>query len=583
MGKNLITLLSFIKEYEKNIDICQLLKHNIFVKEIADFVPKLMKSIVRNWDNEERIEKMISDITKGIVFDFNNEYLAPEYIDKTIQVISNPIIQSYINDEDFYKRNSLEKINYRKLHYSVCSKIFKNIENMNSPANCFWVQIDHSDSFDQESANREEENSSIGDYLRLCVLSEEALEYDNFIFRLLEFSDGEFGETFRDIFRPYFIEYYVDCSELSIKQKDFFLNNSETWFKGYFISDEVSNVDDGMIFTGAYVYSASPVKYKGKKIVIDSNSVDSDFLNKIQKTYRLPPNYCSNDISIEEYLKEIFSDVIFNKVRIYSVGNGNCVYSYGKTGRKEKRLLYDIGFDNESAVRQSLAAEDYMYKSAINRIRNLKPDCIILSHWDADHYKACAYGREEIFECMWIAPDFKDAKVNAKRLGTFLYWKHKIMFVDRTSGREIKVQLRQYSELTLYVGNNGNDLTKINCEGIAVKHKNHLPKKDRICCLMQGDVSYKSLPAQVNFTSESPYEYLVAPHHGSKMDYGLLPCRLPNDGQVVICCNNKEDKNRPDTGHRKKLEKCYSNVEVTEHAKDYIQFNLRQKNSIIIK
>ena len=132
--------------------------------------------------------------------------------------------------------------------------------------------------------------------------------------------------------------------------------------------------------------------------------------------------------------------------------------------KKEKRLLYDIGIDNQVAVKAEIGKMPYSYQPSIRCIRKFAPSCLILSHWDADHYKACVYGGKSIFDCTWIAPDLKDASINAKRLEAYLYSIGKMMFVDRSAGRAIKVDLTSYSTLTLYIGNNaGVPFASVSC------------------------------------------------------------------------------------------------------------------------
>lgn len=146
-----------------------------------------------------------------------------------------------------------------------------------------------------------------------------------------------------------------------------------------------------------------------------------------------------------------------------------------------------------------------------------------------------------------------------------------MMFVDRSMGREMNVDLTYCSKLTLYIGKNAKDLSKANCEGIAIKHENCYPcvAGEKIRCLMQGDVSYNSLPQEADFMAETPYEYLIAPHHGSKMvltDFASI-----QDGTAVICCTDNRNwnkkkgtiKNRPVEKHLRWLEKqCDSEVNI---------------------
>lgn len=595
--ERIIHELKLIEEYKEKFEGNLVKKLNSLCNSLLCYIRCLLV-VFREWDEIPAYikDRLNSLIIKWDVFDlivFNDISEIRESLTAFLMSLrENPVypkIQQCLADERFYKVNNLQKFDYGKLHHLICKWLFQKIEESSDSKKCFWIQIDHSDTLPFENNDREKKDFSdwsLGDYIRLSVLSNEVLEYDSFVFGMLNEENTEFSSVIREVYRPYFIEYYVDASKLTQEQRGFFTNpeNRTNWFKAYFADDENSNTDvERWLFEGVFSYSASPVTYKKRKLVIDCDSVDDSVLNRINRTYKFPTGYCSNDSVIISELQNIFHDVIFNKVRAYRVGNGNCIYSYGKAKKKEKRLLYDIGFDNNTSVREFdlHTSSSCPYHSAIIRIRNLNPHCIIISHWDSDHYKACAYGNKTIFDCLWIAPDVNDAAANAKRLGAYLYKIGKIRFVPRDIAREIKIPLTSNNDLVLYVGRNGGDLSKINCEGIAVKHENRLWKNKVIRCLMMGDVSYKSLPSSANFKTENPYEYLIAPHHGSKMDLALLygPLKSRKKGRkAVICCNDNKNPavpDRPEDVHRIRLRKWYREVAMTENAGSYVQINLR--------
>lgn len=576
----LLDYLMLLKKHDK--------EDNTIIRMVSDYILELLFNLYED-DN-----KLFQDVSswnnfKGFQAKCSLFPISPwcvAMIPGVQKIFNNPIIQEKLCDKQFYSRHKIETPN--RVHHEICKEIFKEIEQVDNFKNSFWIQIDHDDSYRQESTSEQINSFESTDYIRLAILSEDARRYDHLVFSLLREDNERIRQIVRESYRPYFIEFYVDARDLKHRQRNFFSNadNYGTWFRACFAPREGVVGETDMVFEGVYSSSASPVKYKRKKLVIDDRRIEKEIIDKINKTYSLKVGCCSDDKEIKKELNGIFDNVIFNKVRIFKVGNGNCVYSYGKVGKKEKRLLYDIGFDNNTAVNEKIQKMPYSYQPSINRIRQFLPDCVILSHWDADHYKACAYCRKELFECKWIAPDYKDASSNAKRLGKYLYLIKKLMFVDRSVSRAIEIDLSKNSRLTLYMGEytkkHTEQLSKPNCQGIAVKHENGLHQNNKIRCLMQGDVSYISLPTQACFARENPYDYLIAPHHGSEMDYSLLLGKKYKDGYAVICCSNNTTKvkNRPADKHLQALQKCYREVEVTEDAKTYIQFNLGAKNSV---
>lgn len=592
--EKLFDFLTLLNKYKKDIEIKHSSEGDIFFTKIFYYIFSIMKGLVDDINNnmlllstskeneiKKQFDKLYTRQAQTILLHCNEIYSIFAYVDQIKKILLYPEIVNHFKNSNFFKRYDLQE----NLHHYICNIIFNNIDNRNPENNGgdsnrnFWVQLDHNDTFNNTENNRLNLDNTFdsGSYIRLSVLSEDCLQYDSSIFNIFDIENEQFRQVIREIYRPYYIEYYIDISNLNEAQRTFLFRDdiNETWFSAHFIYGQEEAANGQILFNGVYAHSASPVVYKRRKLVIDDPIHAAD-LNLINKTYTLPRAYFSTDDEIKKSLLTIFKDVVFNKVRIYKVGNGNCVYSYGNVGKQEKRLLYDIGYDNYTDVEEHVSKKPFSYQHVINRIRKFIPSCIILSHWDSDHYKACAYGRKEIFECLWIAPDINNAGVNAKRLGIYLYKINKLMFVDSTKSTAICVPLTNYNKLTLYVGNNGGDLSKINCQGIAIEHENNFPTKAKIRCLMQGDVSYKSLPPQTNFTYNNPYEYLIVPHHGSEMDYSLLSSASPKDGKAVICCNNTKD--RPTNNHLNKLNQCYDEVATTESAANYIEFNLRKRN-----
>jgi hypothetical protein len=101
----------------------------------------------------------------------------------------------------------------------------------------------------------------------------------------------------------------------------------------------VVNGEEFIIFDGVFVHSASPVEYEGKKLVIRDRRVDCDALDKINSTYNMNKVNCTSDANIQRELHNLFDGVDFQTTRVYKVGNGNCIYNYGKKGNKEKRFF----------------------------------------------------------------------------------------------------------------------------------------------------------------------------------------------------------------------------------------------------
>ncbi len=151
-----------------------------------------------------------------------------------------------------------------------------------------------------------------------------------------------------------------------------------------------------------------------------------------------------------------------------------------------------------------------------------------------------------------------------------------LILVDRSSGRRIAGVQGCVSKLELFMGEKkkGKDkkITYHNKEGLILSLVNK--KWEYIRSLMLGDVPYESIPTGIMFAGNTPYDYLIVPHHGAEMDTGLLSSATgKRDGYAIICAKPK----RPDAVHKKALEKNGYITMTTGDAGLCIDINLSRK------
>lgn len=561
---------------------------DFFLKKLKCYMKKYEDCLIKDIDSGQLSGVVEQDIHCDVVETFeafcglSGNY---EIIAKLLDEFDMEKVLEHFDDEKTYERHRLERFSYKNLHRYICKNIFDDIEKTRgvNSENYFYVHVDDNDILVDSNGNADI-NSAEG-YVKLDIFSKAEWEYDETILHMLRSQNEELAGIIRELYAPYFTEYYIRSDQLTKEQVNFIFRFDEeypksyVWHKARFVSDENEQPDgDGYIFEGVYSYSGSPIKYRNTKLWIEDENVDRAKINAINKTY-LPVGGACADEDIKETLTGIFAKVKFKKVLLYKVGNGNCIYSYGTSAHEEKRLLYDVGFDSKKAIKAEIEEMPSPYQLALKRIAHILPSCVILSHWDTDHYKACVYCRKEIYDCIWIAPDYYDAGVNAKRLGAYLSAINKLLMVDRALPRMLHIPLNYFNDLTLYIGKKSAYISKQNCEGIAIKIEN----RKEIRCLMQGDVPYSSLPDEAKFKNDYPYDYLVVPHHGSKMKYDLLKNegRAVASGKAVICCDVNFAKGRPDKEHYKYLKSCYNEIEMTGNAKTYMEFDLTKKGQLI--
>lgn len=477
-----------------------------------------------------------------------------------------------------------QKNKYGEIHHRICKLMFEMAENGEE----LWVHIDHIlQEYDSEKSNNIEQEEGAGEFIQLSLLTPTMLDYDRGIYEIVQ---SGWDQT---IYRPYFFHFVVDINQMEESGFDFLRNEERwnQWYRGSFQQDLKG--DNILSFSGYVEKVASPVTYSKRKLFIIDEKLPDKIVNNINYTYNFSDNSCVEDKDVKCELYRLLGDTVFTKGRVYSVGNGNCIYLYGK--RKDQgclsrrkllgidaseriRVLYDIGY-HVSAVPSKLL-ETGKQPRATKAIRMLQPTCIILSHWDSDHYMGCAYGRDSLFNCRWIAPDCKDATPNAKRLAKYLKLKKKLMLIEReenkkeTGGREISTVPRTVPELRLWMGGNGGKedrrLTKANRQGLVLELLNK--RKTSIHCLMMGDVPYQSFKDAIKTETIDPCNYLIVPHHGSAMGTSVIPEAIA-PGVAIVCA--KRGKHRLNAKHEEMLSSKGYVVELTGTAGLCIDFTLR--------
>lgn len=325
---------------------------------------------------------------------------------------------------------SIQNQNYNQtyLHHKTCQELFQKAESDET----LWVRFEEIIYTDEMGKSNfyEEEMKTI----EVSIITQSIMDYDRRMFsNMMEFTNNILDDSY--YYRPYFLSFLISVDE--VKENNYsmsFLRNEENlhqWFRAGF--SDLNSDKDVLEFPGWFQTAASPIIYKRKTLFVEDKYLSPKVVEEINTLYDLGNNYCSTDKKIENMLATQFPSGYFHEARIYSVGNGNCVYLHGKNGSKKMRLLFDIEFHVGATPPRQLKVNKT--KKAISAIRNFRPDCIVLSHWDSDHYMGCAYARYRIFNCTWVAPDCYDASPNARRLAKYLQIKKKLLVVTRGKSR----------------------------------------------------------------------------------------------------------------------------------------------------
>lgn len=418
-----------------------------------------------------------------------------------------------------------------------------------------WVHFD-----DALLDDRNEEVNNQKATLMISILTDKMLNYDSSIL-----NEGK-RYIQEKKYRPYFM-FFVSSLEKDACEK--YNERIGTWAVANF-SDNNEN-SNGL--SGYVEFAASPVRYSPleRTLIIEDDELDPDIVEEINRTYIIPP--ILDDRSIQRHLKNELANVQIDFAKIYKVGNGNCIYLNGS-----KRVLFDIGFNQRSGEAFILP----QYANARRAISNIRPDDVIISHWDVDHYIAVVYARNDVFEKPWFVPQIVDSDtVGVRRLAAYINILsggklYQIRRRDRSDFEVLATVNKKSSRNRIIVcrgeGNLITDKNERNCNGIGILVLNR-----KVKALFQADIPYDNL-TEFLWRKDASYDYLVVPHHGAYEDTYNLDKSKNIKGIAIV--SGDGGSNRPNASSRMALETKGYDVYITENANAYYIIDLKHKRQI---
>lgn len=323
-------------------------------------------------------------------------------------------------------------------------------------------------------------------------------------------------------YRPYFafINLPIEHSD-SVSYKEMESN----WFQAILNPSNEDNCKQGTLFL-----SASPIKVSqiyislnNKKGLFKFKGIDIDITAFIDEKYNCAFP-CAQKEEVEKELCGVESPSKFRYIDIYNIGHGNADYIVFD----KKRILFDIGYPR----RRRPSVSSYPFPKALRSFGRLRPNLVIISHWDTDHFLGYAYASDSIFDVNWIAPslDKKKASMSSRRLVAFLNIIGKLRLIDRSNCLGMSFDCGNFS---LLMGQ-GNDsrISPINCEGLYIQ----LQRSDKSSLLLAGDVPYICMDQNI-FGKQ--LELLHVPHHCSNMELQAFRS-IKGDNAVITVADKRE-------------------------------------------
>lgn len=461
----------------------------------------------------------------------------------------------YANREDGYVQPS--KI-YKKWHDLFVKKCLMPFPKKGEQKTVFIKWLDMSTLTDE--GNTEDE-------IHLAVMTPEMLMTDylflmhnaHWIERRADIAKL-WSEEIDSLYKPYYYAFdqygikNVDNSLLQmLKEKN---DKGYKWFQATIrLAEKEENLTNISMkaLRGNLCFSAS--QYEIRDIFIEDikDGMDVDLKRRIEEVDHTPDITGGiADVSKINVLNSF--DGFFDAksyVRIYNVGQANCLYIHLKKWVREQRIFFDVGrpFDKINGV-----ANKDLSKTGISNsfayIGSCSPDMVILSHWHKDHVQAAqtlgmyAYNKQK---CEWLAPvPNQKAKEFYKRLINYLMIRGMIKFIDRSNVLASGV-IANKGEITLYQGQGTADL---NQSSLILKLKN---------TLLAGDCIYQYWPDTLKRDIDK-IENLIVPHHGGFIDFKdekELDKRSKNKKGYAYICTGENEYDHPKSDHVKKLQETF--------------------------
>ena len=346
-------------------------------------------------------------------------------------------------------------------------------------------------------------------FYQISIINQNMLDYD------YEFFSTENLLHDNNYYRPYFYEF---ITKVENPHHIWYLNiKAGFWLEAEFVdSNSSSKEQDGYIseyfIEGIVFFSASPFQIEKRTLCIKNTPAPDYVISKLKRTYATNASKISMNESKHASLKNWLhshTDGDDFRIKVYNVCQGNGIYIYDNS---YNRILFDIGFScnpysSDWGSRQQKIVE-FIY-SKVN------PSMVILSHWDMDHIIGVCFASLNLFDKKWIAPDLNELpesgiSIGAARLAKYLHWKNSLTLIDSTFNNEA-VFINNSSGFEIWRGK-GKRLTlnKANNYGLIIM----LNTEKSV--LLPGDCEYEMLPDCISL-SKKRYDYLIVPHHCSKM------------------------------------------------------------------
>ena len=374
--------------------------------------------------------------------------------------------------------------------------------------------------------------------------------------RLLNY-DIDLLEKANDIenYHPYFIELIATMSVEEYKNIKHKYNDTNTeevqWVELSLFKTPCKKYKEGKFaYEGHYIYGASPLRRQYVYFVIgetkDLKKQDKEALKKLATAYDTMKTKIADPLHEKEILTSFYNKIInTHKIKgiIHNVGQANCVELHFETARDNFCVMFDVG----TSMFEGTGGKGSYIRENWKALREVKPQYIVLSHWDIDHIAGIGEiddDKHTVFDDVkWIAPDifqlpFSKISMSAFRLCAYLLDKGNISLIQSNIciNNALNYPFKHKGIiLRMFTGNGeqGNSTKNNNiglCTELLYSHKENGKMQG---VLMPGDCEYSKIREMIH--QECEYGFLIASHHGSNNSQDCNGIFASDNGVAVIC------------------------------------------------
>lgn len=374
--------------------------------------------------------------------------------------------------------------------------------------------------------------------------------------RLLNY-DIDLLEKDNDIenYHPYFIELIATMSVEEYKNIKHKYNDTNTeevqWVELSLFKTPCKKYKEGKFaYEGHYIYGASLLRRQYVYFVIgetkDLKKQDEEALKQLATAYDTMKTKIADPLHEKEILTSFYNKIInTHKIKgiIHNVGQANCVELYFETAKDNVCVMFDVG----TSMFEGTGGKGSYIRENWKALREVKPQYIVLSHWDIDHIAGIGEiddDKHTVYDDIkWIAPNifqltFSKISISAFRLCAYLLYKGNISLIQSNIciNNALNYPFKHKGIIVrMFTGNGeqGNSTKNNNiglCMELLYSHKENGKMQG---VLMPGDCEYSKIRKMIH--QECEYGFLIASHHGSNNSQDCNDIHASNNGVAVIC------------------------------------------------